>query len=102
MRRTTSVSLAAAALALVCSIETAAESYCDDPNALAEWNATLDKYVAGSSDWQRRHALWLALCQKAREASIEHKRAVKVFETERRETMRKMECRLTIPAAPVG
>jgi hypothetical protein len=93
--------LAAAALPLFCSAAIGAQSYCDDPNAGAEWSAMADKY-AGSHDRQRLHALWLGLCQKVREGSIEHNRAVDLFETERRETMWRMECRLRTPGAPFG
>jgi hypothetical protein len=93
--------LAAAALTLFCSASIGAEFYCDDPDAVAEWNAMADKY-AGSNDWQRLHALWLGLCQKVREGSIGHNRAVDLFEAERRETMRRMERRRTKPALPFG
>jgi hypothetical protein len=63
------VYLAAAALTLFCSAAIGAESYCDDPDAVAQWNAMADKY-AGSHDWQRLHALgWGCARRSARVAS---------------------------------
>jgi hypothetical protein len=62
---TRSVSLlAATALALTCSTAIGADSYCDDPNAVAEWNAIAAMY-AGSNDWQRLHALWRGCARRS-------------------------------------
>jgi hypothetical protein len=69
MDRTRIPSLAATAPVLVCSAVAGAESYCDNPGVVAEWNAMVEKY-AGSRDWQRLHALWLGLWQTVREGSI--------------------------------
>jgi hypothetical protein len=44
---------------------------------------------AGSDDWQRLHALWRGLWQKGWDGSIERNRTVDLFETERRDTIRR-------------
>ena len=79
----------------------ASESHCDDPAAIAEWNEMAHKY-AGSDPWQRLHALWLGLCQKIREGSIEYNRAVDLFERERQETIQEMRRRQIRPRLPFG
>ncbi len=66
-----------------------ADSYCRDPDAIADWNAMLEKYP-GSDDWQRLHALWLGLCHKVEAGSIDLKRAIDLFEAERSATIRRM------------
>lgn len=56
--------------------------FCNDPEVVAEW----DGHVARNPDsdiWQRLHALWLGLCAKVEEGSIDVDRAIRMFEHER-------------------
>ena len=50
-----------------------------------------------SDDWQRLHAIWLGLCEKVREHTIDPTRAHELFERERRTLIEKERNRLNHP-----
>jgi len=54
--------------------------FCDNPDTIAD--QYVETYV-DSDIWQRLHALWLGLCAKVENGSIETDRAIRIFEHER-------------------
>jgi hypothetical protein len=76
-------------------------SYCTDAKVISDWNEKAQKY-SHSDDWQRLHALWIGLCQKAKDGSITLDRAIQLFEFERQHIIGREKRRQNTAVNPFG
>jgi len=65
------------------------KTYCDDPAVIEEWRQGAIQF-SDDNDVQLLHAVWLGLCQKVKDGTIELDRAIYLFEEQRREFQEKL------------
>jgi hypothetical protein len=64
--------------------------YCEDPAVIADWAKRAEE-LPNDPAIQTLHALWLGLCAKLKDGSIDARLAIELFERERQVQRRFME-----------